>query len=48
MLCLAIPVGITWLLTPFNWIGALPAFATSLLLAYGIWRMAAKKYCSIS
>ncbi len=48
MLCLAIPVGITWLLSPFRWIGMLLALATSLILAYGAWRVAAKKYRSIS
>ena len=48
MLCLAIPAGIIWLLIQFRWIGMLLAFATSLMLAYGTWRMAAKKYRSIS
>jgi len=48
MLCLALPAGITWLLSQFRWIGILLAFATSLVLAYGAWRVAARKYCSIS
>jgi len=48
MLCLALPAGITWLLSQFRWISIVLAFATSLVLAYGAWRVAARKYCSIS
>ena len=48
MLCLALPAGITWLLSQFRWIGTSLAFATSLVLAYGAWRIAATKYRSIS
>jgi predicted CDP-diglyceride synthetase/phosphatidate cytidylyltransferase len=48
ILCLAILAGIIWLLRPFRWIGMLLAFAVSLMLAYGAWHMAARKYRSIS
>jgi len=48
MLCLALSAGITWLLSQFSWIGILLAFTTSLVLAFGAWRIAATKYCSIS
>jgi len=48
MLCLAILAGIIWLLRPIQWIGMFLAFAASLMLAYGAWRMAARKYRSIS
>jgi hypothetical protein len=36
------------LLHPLQWIGLFLAFATSLMLAYAAWRMAARKYRSIS
>ena len=45
--CLAIPAGIVWWLSQFSWIGMLLAFITSVLLAYGVWHMAANKYRSI-
>lgn len=48
MLCLTIPAGIIWLLRPFQWIGVFLAFAASVMLAYGAWHMAARKYRSIS
>lgn len=48
MLCLAILAGITWFLHPFRWIGVLLAFTTSLILAYGVWCAAARKYRAIS
>lgn len=48
MLCLALSAGITWLLSQFSWIGILLAFTTSLVLAFGAWRIAATKYRSIS
>jgi hypothetical protein len=48
MLCLAIPAGMIWLLHLLQWIGLFLAFATSLMLAYAAWRMAARKYRSIS
>jgi hypothetical protein len=44
MFCLAI----LWLLGSLPWIGALLAFAVSLMLTYGALRMAAGKYRSIS
>jgi hypothetical protein len=46
--CVAIPTGIVWWLSPFSGIGVLLAFTSSLLLAYGVWHMAAHKYRSIS
>lgn len=48
MLCLTIPAGIIWLLRPFQWFGVFLALTTSLVLAYGTWRMAATKYRWIS
>jgi hypothetical protein len=46
--CLFLPAGMIFLLNQLPGIGAFLAFAVSLLLAYGLWRMAAKKYRSIS
>jgi hypothetical protein len=48
LLCLAILMGITGLLRPLLWIGLFLAFAASVMLAYVAWRMAARKYRSIS
>jgi hypothetical protein len=48
ILCLAIPAGVIWLLHPLQWPGLFLAFAASAILAYAAWRMAAKKYRSIS
>ena len=48
MLCLAILAGIIGLLHPLQWIGLFLTFAVSLMLAYGAWRVAARKYRSIS
>jgi hypothetical protein len=48
MLCLAILAGMMGLLRPFQWIGMFLTFAASVMLAYGAWRMAARKYRSIS
>jgi len=46
-LCLAIPAGIMWWLSQYRWIGILLSIAASLLLAYGVWYMAGRKYRSI-
>jgi hypothetical protein len=48
MLYLGILAGMIWLLRSFQWIGMFLAFAASVLLAYGAWRMTARKYRSIS
>jgi hypothetical protein len=42
LLCLAIPAGVIW------WLGPFLGFAASGMLAYAAWRMAARKYRSIS
>jgi hypothetical protein len=47
-LCLAIPAGMVWWLRQFSWIGISLSLITSLLLAYGVWHMAANKYRSIA
>jgi hypothetical protein len=47
-ICLAIPAGIIWWLSQLWWIGVFLAIVVSLLLAYGLWHMAAKRYRSIS
>lgn len=46
--CLFIPAGMILWLNHLPWIGAFLAVVVSLLLAYGLWRMAAKKYRSIT
>jgi len=46
--CLVLPAGMILWLNQLPWIGAFLAFVMSLLLAYGIWRLAAKKYRSIA
>ena len=46
--CLFIPAGIVLWLNQLPWIGVFLTFVMSLLLAYGLWRLAAKKYRSIS
>lgn len=47
MFCLAILAGMIWLFRPFQWIGLFLAFVASVFLAYGAWRMTARKYRSI-
>jgi hypothetical protein len=42
LLCLAIPAGVIW------WLGPFLGFAASGILAYAAWRMAVRKYRSIS
>ena len=42
--CLVIPAGMTLWLIQLPWIGVFLAFVMSLLLAYGLWQLAAKKY----
>ena len=46
--CLFLPAGMILLLNQLPRLGAFLAVLVSLLLAYGLWRMAAKKYRSIS
>jgi hypothetical protein len=48
VVCLALPMGITWLLSQSQWIGVFLAFAVCFLLAYGLWHMAVRKYRLIS
>jgi hypothetical protein len=48
LLCLAILAGMIWLLRPIQWIGMFLAFAVSVMLAYGAWRVAATRFRSIS
>jgi len=47
-ICLAIPTGFIWWINQPRWIGLFLAISVSLLLCYGLWHMAAKKYRSIS
>jgi hypothetical protein len=47
-ICLAVPAGIIWWFSQLWWMGVFLAIAVSLLIAYGLWHMAAKRYRSIS